>query len=145
MTWIQEECSKAISEGKENKMFEETTTDFNEEARLASRNFYSLSSHLNIEKICGRNDFDTAVIREVNNEKYVFPKHCEFFSFDVRQIEEKLPMNNRYDLILLDPPWWNKSIRRKKTAFAESRYTIEKIYRIFDRINNFFILVTVIK
>lgn len=44
---------------------------------------------------------------------YIFPENCEFYCRDTSQLSECIP-TKKFDLILLDPPWWNKFIRRKR-------------------------------
>lgn len=95
--------------------------DNNEAARLASQTFYQDTFCNEEENFYGCNDTDTAIISEVKDKKYVFPQKCNFYCYDVRDIAKKLELNNQYDFILLDPPWWNKSIRRKKTKYLEAR------------------------
>lgn len=96
--------------------------DNNEVARLASMRFYQDTYSLKDENLYGSNDTDDAIVSEAHNKKYVFPRKCTFYSYDVRDIEKKIELSNQYDFILLDPPWWNKSIRRKKMKCAEASY-----------------------
>lgn len=111
-----------MSTAKRRGLFNKNISlDNNEAARLASQKFYQDTYCLKDENLYGSNDTNNAVISEANNKKYVFPKRCTFYSYDVRDIEKKMELNNQYDFILLDPPWWNKSIRRKKMKCAEAR------------------------
>ncbi|KAG5329683.1 METL4 protein, partial [Acromyrmex heyeri] len=96
--------------------------DNNEIARLASMKFYQDTYSLKNENLYGSNDTDDAIVSVAHNKKYVFPKKCTFYCYDVRDIEKKMELSNQYDFILLDPPWWNKSIRRKKMKYAEACY-----------------------
>jgi len=96
-------------------------SDNNEAARLASQKFYRDTYCLRDETLYGSNDTDDTVISEAHDKKYVFPKKCMFYCYDVKDMERKMDLNNQYDFILLDPPWWNKSIRRKKMKCAEAR------------------------
>lgn len=95
--------------------------DNNEVARLASMKFYQDTYSLKNENLYGSNDTNDAIVSVAHNKKYVFPKKCTFYCYDVRDIEKKMELSNQYDFILLDPPWWNKSIRRKKMKCAEAR------------------------
>lgn len=66
-------------------------------------------------RLHGENNLSQGLITQVNHEKYLVPAQCKFFSYDVNEIEHKLHLLAcPYDLVLLDPPWWNKYIRRKK-------------------------------
>jgi hypothetical protein len=63
----------------------------------------------------GENKLNHGWITEVNGESYLLPAECKFFCYNVKEIEYKLDLlAHPYDLILLDTPWWNKYIRRKK-------------------------------
>lgn len=111
-----------ISAAKNKGLFSRNVSlDNNQVARLASQKFYQDTYCLKDENLYGSNDTDDAIISEVNNKKYIFPKRCTFYCYDVRDMEKRMELNNRYDFILLDPPWWNKSIRRKKIKCAEAR------------------------
>ncbi|XP_012227075.1 N(6)-adenine-specific methyltransferase METTL4 isoform X1 [Linepithema humile] len=112
-----------ISAAKNKGLFgRNISLDNNQVARLASEKFYQDTYCLKDENLYGSNDTDDAIISEAHNKKYVFPKKCTFYCYDVRDMEKKIELNNQYDFILLDPPWWNKSIRRKKIKCAEASY-----------------------
>jgi hypothetical protein len=66
-------------------------------------------------RLHGENSSSQGLVTQVNHENYLVPAECKFFSYDVNEIEHKLHLLAcPYDLVLLDPPWWNKYIRRKK-------------------------------
>lgn len=95
--------------------------DNNEAARLASQKFYQGTFSNGEENFYGCNDTDVAMASELKGKKYVFPQKSRFYCYDVRDIAEKLDSSSQYDFILLDPPWWNKSIRRKRIKYSEAR------------------------
>lgn len=97
------------------------TPDNNQAARAASDNFYAESASLRLGNFHGANETENPVIAEAGNQKFVLPGKSSFYAYDVRQIAEKLYPNQRYDFILMDPPWWNKFVRRKKDNFVECR------------------------
>lgn len=97
------------------------TSDNNEAARLASQKFYQDTYCLGNECLYGSNDTNNTIVSEAHDKKYIFPRRCTFYCYDVRDMEKRMDLNNQYDFILLDPPWWNKSIRRKKMKCAEAR------------------------
>ncbi|XP_067003193.2 N(6)-adenine-specific methyltransferase METTL4 isoform X2 [Anabrus simplex] len=95
----------------------------NEEARKTADNFYQESVTWQGKFFHGGNNSDRAIIKCIENENYVIPAHCAFFSYNALDIVKKLDiLKNKFDLILLDPPWWNKYIRRKKAKCAEGSY-----------------------
>lgn len=96
-------------------------SDNNKIALSASREFYSSQNCFKDYKVEGSYFNEDSSICLVGNEEFIFPKNCEYFCVDVRILDEKIPLNNQFDFILMDPPWWNKSIRRKKAKFIESR------------------------
>lgn len=53
------------------------------------------------------------ILKEIGSETYLFPENCTFYSKDVKDLNKYIT-DKKFDLILLDPPWWNKYIRRKR-------------------------------
>lgn len=51
---------------------------------------------------------------------YVFPPECQFYCDDV--VNLKKLGEQKYDVILLDPPWTNKYIKRKKKIKQDEGY-----------------------
>ncbi|GAB1866716.1 Methyltransferase-like protein 4 [Camponotus japonicus] len=94
---VKQKFNAIISTARTKGLFNKNTSlDNNEAARLASQKFYQDTYCFKDESLYGSNDTNNAIISEVHNKKYVFPK--------------------KY------PPWWNKSIRRKKIKCAEASY-----------------------
>lgn len=50
--------------------------------------------------------------QKVNDRWYIFPDDCRFFCKNISEIGNHLSYE-KFDVILLDPPWWNKFVRRK--------------------------------
>lgn len=120
---ITQKFSKIISTAKAEGLFSANLlSDNNEAARLESQKFYQDTFHDEERNFYGCNDTDVAIISELKKKEYVFPEKCRFHCYDVRDIAKKLELSNQYDFILLDPPWWNKSIRRKKTKYSQASY-----------------------
>lgn len=69
-------------------------------------------SHSDKFKGFGENS-DKTCLQTINNEIYLFPNNCRFYAKNVSEINQFI--FEKFDLILLDPPWWNKSVRRKRT------------------------------
>lgn len=51
---------------------------------------------------------------------YVFPPKCHFYCDDV--VNMKKLGDEKFDIILLDPPWTNKYIKRKKKIKQNEGY-----------------------
>lgn len=84
----------------------------NKDALEAAELAYSKSGKALVKSALGANN-GSATIKNVNDSNFLFPQNSMFFSKDILGIENHLS-EKKYDLILLDPPWWNKYIRRKR-------------------------------
>lgn len=71
--------------------------------------------------IFGRNESDKPVRKKVHGENYLFPPRCAYFCGDVFQINHEVLGLQGFNLAVIDPPWWNKYIRRRKSANRCSR------------------------
>lgn len=92
----------------------------NEEARNLSHIFYKENSDEQSKIFHGANNHDFPIIVSHGEKKYVFPPRSQFFNNDIMNLNLKLDALGKFDLLLLDPPWWNKYIRRKKQKSRES-------------------------
>ncbi|XP_012254993.2 N(6)-adenine-specific methyltransferase METTL4 [Athalia rosae] len=123
MNYIRRSLENLLTSAKKIGYFsEELISDNNRAARFVSQKFYTDSFRHQIDNLHGCNKTEKAIISETLYERYVFPERCSFYCYDVRDIPDKMEMNNQFDFILLDPPWWNKSIRRKKSKCTEASY-----------------------
>ncbi|XP_022907923.2 N(6)-adenine-specific methyltransferase METTL4 [Onthophagus taurus] len=86
----------------------------NETALKLSDMIYRESSECDIEGIKGENQKDVAINVTLKNTEFLFPKDCKFYCSNVNVIGDKLGFDNIFDLVIIDPPWWNKYIRRKR-------------------------------
>lgn len=87
----------------------------NEEARSLSSKFFTEVCSKTIAKCIGGNTCETPVIVNICDQNYIIPNNSKFYCCDVKDLEKTLPTLNQFDFILLDPPWWNKYIRRRKS------------------------------
>ncbi|KAJ1523939.1 hypothetical protein ONE63_010488 [Megalurothrips usitatus] len=94
----------------------------NKDARLMSENLYKQSSDWIPSPFTGENNTSDTLVKKIGPESFVFPPNCKFFCRDVRDIKNHLDALGKFDLILLDPPWWNKYIRRKKSKCLQEGY-----------------------
>lgn len=89
----------------------------NKNALEAAEIAYHYSGKELVQNSLGSN-CGSAKVQEINNSTFLFPKNCEFFCKDVSDISTYM-VNRQFDLIVLDPPWWNKYIRRKRKKSSD--------------------------
>ncbi|KAJ8925675.1 hypothetical protein NQ315_009521 [Exocentrus adspersus] len=89
----------------------------NKDALEAAKEIYDRSGISPVDDFNGAN-IGRATIKNVYGYNFVFPQNSIFFCKDVSDMKTHLK-DNKYDLILLDPPWWNKYIRRKRKKLGD--------------------------
>jgi len=89
-------------------------SDNNDCARRASIMFYEKTSA--VKKFYGQNQNPTLHIAN----GYIFPPNCQFYCDDV--INMKKLGDQKFDVILMDPPWYNSYIKRKKKIKHDEGY-----------------------
>nr|XP_029734299.1 methyltransferase-like protein 4 [Aedes albopictus] len=101
----------------------EKASDFSNKIALEFVDEFNRSVHYDVDKVFnGANDSQFIVKTSINNEDYIIPPNCRFFNSDVRNLSDFLTTEDKFDFIVLDPPWWNKYIRRTKAANEKSGY-----------------------
>jgi len=64
-------------------------------------------------------EFKTATFTD---KEYILPPKSRFYNNDIKILPQLLPTFNDFDLIVIDPPWKNKYIRRLKKARQDLAY-----------------------
>uniref|UniRef100_S4RYP4 Methyltransferase like 4 n=1 Tax=Petromyzon marinus TaxID=7757 RepID=S4RYP4_PETMA len=64
---------------------------------------------------------------DFDGHEYVLPPRCSFLLSDVARLEPLLQCNGTFDLIVLDPPWENKSVKRSKRYRALPEWQIARL------------------
>ncbi|XP_015109133.1 methyltransferase-like protein 4 [Diachasma alloeum] len=123
--FVKETFEGIMSENVREEFFPRTggalgVADNNREAREGCNDFFQRSFR-EFNEFLGRNSRGEAVVESIEGVEYVFPENCEFYSHDVRNIEGVLE-GREFDFVLMDPPWWNKFVRRKKERMSEAGY-----------------------
>ncbi|XP_066579515.1 N(6)-adenine-specific methyltransferase METTL4 [Amia ocellicauda] len=72
------------------------------------------STELDLFECITQNNMDCARLVTLMGEKYLLPPHCSFLLSDISRMQPLVNSNERYDVIVLDPPWENKSVKRSK-------------------------------
>lgn len=85
----------------------------------------SIQSHPAIPfGIRGENTRNQAILSIIDSATYLIPPLCQFHANDVRHLDRLLPAGDTFDLIVIDPPWWNRYVRRAKRAKPEAGYEL---------------------
>lgn len=84
--------------------------------------FYACSSDFGF--FHGENNLKEGKIVKIGTDSFVIPPSCKFFNKKVEDIETFLPPNddNKFDFIVIDPPWKNRYIKRVKKTQAKQGY-----------------------
>lgn len=61
------------------------------------------------------NDQQFSAIHEYQGHKYLIPPHSHYIAGDVFELESLL-YGEMFNVVVMDPPWHNKHIRRKRHA-----------------------------
>jgi 16S rRNA G966 N2-methylase RsmD len=118
--YVRKQAAVLIEEGRKLGHFGYMPTSNDREsnnraAQDKAQSFYVRCPVSSFLRLHGENNLSQALVTQVDGENYLVPSECKFFSYDVNEIQYKLDLLSRpFDLVLLDPPWWNKYIRRKK-------------------------------
>ena len=89
-------------------------TDNNAASRAMAKLFSAIPLHLERCKLF-ENTSDRATLTEHGGERFLIPPHCRYISSTFHDIHCLLENGVEYDLIVMDPPWENKSAKRLKT------------------------------
>lgn len=76
---------------------------------------------ISLEKFNGGNTLSHALQTKIDGQNYLIPANCTFSNCDINEIPT-LTLSASYDLIVIDPPWWNKYIRRTKQISTNNGY-----------------------
>lgn len=85
----------------------------NVEAAQMAQSIYEQTGRDQITDACGGNNGTEHIVTTIQDAQYLIPKQCRFYCKDVHDINQYLS-GSKYNFIVLDPPWWNKFVRRKK-------------------------------
>ena len=72
---------------------------------------------------CNQNTYP--IIIDYENQKYLVPECCEFYNCNFEQLPSKLPLSvhrRKFNIVVIDPPWRNKHIRRKNATDSNAGY-----------------------
>ncbi|XP_045777627.1 N(6)-adenine-specific methyltransferase METTL4 isoform X2 [Maniola jurtina] len=88
---------------------------------LAQKHFESTIFHHH--GLSGGNNSDTPLKCKIKDDCFLIPQNSRFFCGCVKEQCAKLN-GNKFDIMIADPPWWNKYIRRLKGANNKLSYSM---------------------
>lgn len=68
----------------------------------------------------------------IAEDEYIIPPNCIFFNKDINDIEDFMNNDIKYDVIVMDPPWRNKFIRRLNKHNPKKGYFMLQNEEIVD-------------
>ncbi|TDG97436.1 hypothetical protein EPR50_G00225630 [Perca flavescens] len=72
------------------------------------------TSHVDLFSWVTENRADWAAVVTLMGEEYVIPPHTAFLLSDFTRIQPLVHYGRSFDLIVMDPPWENKSVKRSR-------------------------------
>nr|XP_040232711.2 N(6)-adenine-specific methyltransferase METTL4 [Anopheles coluzzii] len=94
----------------------------NKEALEFVDHFNTSSQYDADRRFRGQNSTNRTIITEMDGESFLIPPRVAFINSSIDRFEEYIGRDEKFDLIVLDPPWWNKYIRRVKAVNAKASY-----------------------
>ncbi|KAI5636072.1 MT-A70 domain-containing protein [Phthorimaea operculella] len=70
----------------------------------------------------GGNNSETPLKANIKGDHFLIPQKSRFFCGCVKEQCLKLDSGCKFDILIADPPWWNKFIRRLKNANEQLSY-----------------------
>ncbi|KAJ0059717.1 hypothetical protein NL108_011192, partial [Boleophthalmus pectinirostris] len=74
----------------------------------------SSTFHLDLFSRVTENRSDTAAVVTLLGEEYVIPAQSAFLLSDFTRVQPLVSYGAKFDLIVIDPPWENKSVKRSR-------------------------------
>lgn len=98
----------------------------NKPARQAVAHFMSTSFAIRCQDVtsCAHflNPVDRCVEEEIYGEKFILPPLSELYKRDVEDLVKLVEKGRTFSFILMDPPWTNRFVKRKRTSGSGTAY-----------------------
>lgn len=104
---------------------EDKITEMKSENIALMNQFYEDSKQMSENKFHGQNYLNSGKLAVINGNSYLIPPNCKFFNKNIEDISDCLPLGigdeNKFDFIVMDPPWENRYIKRLKHTTKSQR------------------------
>lgn len=60
----------------------------------------------------GKNTSDSLKLETISDHKYLIPGRASFYVDDIKNFKHSFDLEDKFDVIVMDPPWENKHIKR---------------------------------
>lgn len=120
---LKERIKSFLTDCKVKNLFQQYLEDDIEQYKQKNvelmNKFYNSST--SFSEFHGENNLNIGVITTINNTKFIIPPKCKFFNKNINDINNFLSTSEKFDIIIMDPPWANRYIKRlKKTNKSQS-------------------------
>ncbi|CAH0590405.1 unnamed protein product [Chrysodeixis includens] len=92
------------------------------DARDLSKQLFE-STIFDIADVNGGNNSESSLKCRVQGKDFFIPHNSRFYCGDVKEQCQKLE-GSKFDIVVADPPWWNKYIRRLKSSNEKLSYSM---------------------
>ncbi|KZS21149.1 Methyltransferase 4-like protein [Daphnia magna] len=76
----------------------------------------------NLEMSC-LNSLEHVIEKEINGETFILPPHSQFYKNDINYLDTLEKKSGcTFSLIVMDPPWTNRFVKRKRNAGSVNSY-----------------------
>ena len=115
-----------LTDCKKEKLFQLTNDENAEKMKKENvelmNKFYACSSDFGF--FHGENNLSFGKVVTMGSKCFIIPPNCKFFNNKIKKLESCLPPNddNKFDFIVIDPPWKNRYIKRVKKKTNNQGY-----------------------
>lgn len=125
INYLSQESEKFLALGRAEGRFEPTSDELTNHHAQAFIDIFRTEATYSrpIGRLSGENTLPHSIIMTstTNDNQYLIPSKCKFYNRDIRNLDGIDLASQQYDLIVIDPPWWNKYIRRSRGVRRDYR------------------------
>lgn len=124
---MENKIKEFLTECKKRNLFPQYSEDdivhFKSENINLMNEFYDVSNEF--KEFYGENNLEVGIVTTFDDGvSYLIPKKCSFYNKKVEDMSKFLPSSNKFDFIVIDPPWTNRYIKRLKKTDRKQSYNM---------------------